>query len=296
MRQFAAGDSAHETEIVFDARRRAGLAAGGVLLDQDRRKTLGASVHRGCKAGRPAADDHDVVFAEARDDRKAQRFGKNLKLRLYEGAPIGETYERARRRVDAELRNEHRVDGVVEVEPFERHLVPREKVANRVRSRIEIAADHDRLPRAVRSVSIAENRHATNQGLGHKRSCCFGLGNEQMEIGRIQAHQPRWLQRANRDERLGAENDGELAEEFRRIKCRRLRLAAAHEPYAFHFPRENDPQIRGIAFARDPFPRRHQNLRGTRSNQRPQRRRHACEQRNLFQLVGFDQRFGSLGA
>ena len=92
---------------------------------------------------RAAANDHDVVFVEARGDRKAERFGKNLKLRLYEGAPIRETHERARRRVDAELRNELGVDGVVEVEPFERHLVPREKIANRVRSGIEIAADHN---------------------------------------------------------------------------------------------------------------------------------------------------------
>ena len=89
---------------------------------------------------------------------------------------------------------------------------------------------------------------------------------------------------------------GEFAKEFGRIERRRLRFPPAHEPYAFDFPRKNDPQIRGVAFARDPFPRRRQNLRGMRSNPCPQCRLYACEQRNLFQLGGFDQRLGSINA
>ncbi|HET9341806.1 MAG TPA: hypothetical protein VFO25_02665 [Candidatus Eremiobacteraceae bacterium] len=89
-----------------------------------------------------------------------------------------------------------------------------------MRSRIEVSADHDGLLRAVRSVRIAEKRNSTNQRLRQESGCFFGLCDEEMKIRRIDPHQPRWAQRASRDERLGAEYDGELPKEFRRVKRR----------------------------------------------------------------------------
>src|SRR4029077_541745 len=105
-----------------------------------------------------------------------------------------------------------------------------------MRSRIEVFADDDGLLRAVRSVRITEKRNSTDQRLSHEGRCFFGLGDEEMKICRIDAHQSRWAQRASRDERFGAENDSELTKEFRRVECRRLRLAAAQEPHALYFP------------------------------------------------------------
>src|SRR3984893_7019239 len=104
-----------------------------------------------------------------------------------------------------------------------------------MRSRIEVGADHDGLLRAVHSVRITKKQNSTNQRLSHKGGCFFGLGDEEMKICRVDAHQPRWAQRASRDERLGTENDGELTKEFRRVKRRRLRLTAAKEPHALYF-------------------------------------------------------------
>src|ERR1700736_5381651 len=128
-----------------------------------------------------------------------------------------------------------------------------------MRGRIEFASDYDGPPRPEHSVRITEKRHAANQRLSHKRSGFFGLGNEQMKVDRIYAHQPRWSQRANRGERLGAENDGKLAKEFGRVERRRLRLQAAQEPYAFYFSRKKNPQKRRAAFLRNPFPWPHPN-------------------------------------
>ena len=59
--QVVAGDAVGKPGIVLDARAGTGLAAGRVELDDDGVETLGRGVDRGGEAGRPGADDHDVV-------------------------------------------------------------------------------------------------------------------------------------------------------------------------------------------------------------------------------------------
>ena len=63
--QLVAGDAAGKAEIVLDPRRRPGLSAGRLALDDDRAQPFGCAVDRRRKAGRPAADDRDVVFGGA---------------------------------------------------------------------------------------------------------------------------------------------------------------------------------------------------------------------------------------
>ena len=61
-RELVAGDARREAEVVLDPRRRAGLAARGLALDDDRPQPLRRAVHRGGEPGRAGADDHRVVL------------------------------------------------------------------------------------------------------------------------------------------------------------------------------------------------------------------------------------------
>ena len=60
----APGEAHREAQVVLDPRALAGLAAGGLALDQRRPQPLRGAVDRGRQAGRPAADDHEVVELE----------------------------------------------------------------------------------------------------------------------------------------------------------------------------------------------------------------------------------------
>ena len=66
--QVAARDPVGEPRIVLDAHAGTGLAAGRVVLDDDGVETLGRRVDRSGDAGRPGANDNDVVelFVRAR--------------------------------------------------------------------------------------------------------------------------------------------------------------------------------------------------------------------------------------
>ena len=62
-RQLVARHARREAEVVLDPRRRAGLAARRLALDDDRPQALRRAVHGGGQPGRPGADDHRVVLA-----------------------------------------------------------------------------------------------------------------------------------------------------------------------------------------------------------------------------------------
>ena len=64
--ELVARDAARKSEIVLDPRRRPGLSAGRLALDDDRAQPFGRAVDRRGEAGRPAADDRDVVLVGAR--------------------------------------------------------------------------------------------------------------------------------------------------------------------------------------------------------------------------------------
>ncbi len=65
-----------EAEVVLDPRASAGLPAGCGLLDQHGLQALRRAVHRGGKAGGPAADDREFVHLQRRAGGQAQHRGQ----------------------------------------------------------------------------------------------------------------------------------------------------------------------------------------------------------------------------
>ena len=61
-----AGYAVGKSEIVFDPRRHAGLAAGRFALYENRAQPFGGSVHGRCQARRPGADDGHFVAVPLR--------------------------------------------------------------------------------------------------------------------------------------------------------------------------------------------------------------------------------------
>ena len=76
--ELTAGQAVREAEVVLDAARLARLAAGGVLLDEDRAQALGRAVDRRAEPARAAAHHDEVVEVVRRD-------GRQLDLRRYLG-------------------------------------------------------------------------------------------------------------------------------------------------------------------------------------------------------------------
>ena len=62
---------------------------------------------------------------------------------------------------------------------------------------------------------------------------------------------------------------------------------AAQEPYARHFPREHEPQIRGVTFRATHAPGAARTSGRMRSDPRCSDGTRAREQRDLFRLAGF---------
>ena len=71
--EIVARDAARKAEVVLDARRRAGLAARRLALDQQRAQALRGAVHRRGEARRATADDHEVVGVALGLDLQADR-------------------------------------------------------------------------------------------------------------------------------------------------------------------------------------------------------------------------------
>ena len=77
-RQLVAGDARREAEVVLDPRRRPGLAAGRLALDDDRPQPLRRAVDGRGEPRGPGADDHGVVLGGrglGRRGRAARRPG-----------------------------------------------------------------------------------------------------------------------------------------------------------------------------------------------------------------------------
>jgi hypothetical protein len=65
--EVVAGDAGGEAEVVFDARRGAGLAAGGEALDDEDAEAFRCAVDGSGHAGGPGAGDDDIVVGVLRD-------------------------------------------------------------------------------------------------------------------------------------------------------------------------------------------------------------------------------------
>ena len=147
--KFVAGDPARKSEIILNSRRRSGLSTGRLTLDNDRAQSLGCAVDGRGKAGRPTADNGDIVFGSACAGLKAEaiceiaHFGPlddrsvrephhgTIVGRWTRSGPIRRQFRRIRR------------------QPIERNLVARQKPTQVAASGIPAVTDqcHARLMR-----------------------------------------------------------------------------------------------------------------------------------------------------
>ena len=96
--KLVARDATGEAEIVLDARRRPGLASGGLALHHDGAQPLGRTVNGRREAGRPAADDDGVVLGKARTRLKAKALGEVARRGSAEKRPVRRVSARDNRR------------------------------------------------------------------------------------------------------------------------------------------------------------------------------------------------------
>src|SRR5581483_5148243 len=126
-RELVARDAARESEIVLDARRRPGLSARRLALDDDRAQAFRRAVHGGGEARRAAADDRDVVLALAGAGRESEANGE-----LAHAGPRDDRAVRQPEHREIRIRGKRPFPSVGELrrirqQPLERDLVAREK-------------------------------------------------------------------------------------------------------------------------------------------------------------------------
>ncbi len=152
-RQVVARDAARKPEVVLDPRRRAGLAARRLALDQQRAQALGRAVH-----ARPRGRSDRRPRSRRRTSRAAARPGCRrlrpaapaegcCRMRPSGSSTTAQVCAAATASVELGARGDPRL---VRVGPLERHLVAREEIAQAVAVGIVRATDHDRHERRGR--------------------------------------------------------------------------------------------------------------------------------------------------
>src|SRR5262249_44765611 len=80
-RELVARYAAREAEVVLNARRCPGLAAGGFALDDDGAQSVARAIDRGSETGRPAADDQRVALVRSGARLQAEQRRELARLR-----------------------------------------------------------------------------------------------------------------------------------------------------------------------------------------------------------------------
>jgi hypothetical protein len=83
-----------EAQVVLDGGALAGLPSRGLALDDDGAQALGGRVHGSGQAGRPAADDADIVQGLLGRGVQAEGAGQLQRGRGGEGVAVGDEHER----------------------------------------------------------------------------------------------------------------------------------------------------------------------------------------------------------
>ncbi len=89
-RQLAAAHAGGEAKVVLDPRARARLAARRLPIEQERPQPFGRAVNRRGEAGRPGADDDQVVEIVGDGQRAAELLGHLPNLRVAEHGAVFE--------------------------------------------------------------------------------------------------------------------------------------------------------------------------------------------------------------
>ena len=218
-RQLGAGHAGGEAEVVLDARRRAGLAAGRLALDHDRPQTLGRAVDGGRKAGRAGADDDRVVLGGGGFGAQPQQFRDAAELGLHHGPAPDEADDRAVVLVGHRATPHLGGVGRLGAHPPVRDLVPLEEVTELRAPGVRALAEHDgarrrRFRRDALQPSGAA--HAVRGQLAHLTAHVRRDGGHRVVVARLDAHHARLLRRAEPDREHRPQRDRHLAEDVAR--------------------------------------------------------------------------------
>ncbi len=134
-RQVGAAEARREPEVVLDARALPGLPAGGMPFDQQRAQPFRGAVHRRRKAGRPAAQDHQVVERQRGGGAQPHPPGDVTLRRTRQHLAVLEGHHRQFIAGDARRRQDPAGLGIGGVQPAVGHPVAGHEVAQRVRLR-----------------------------------------------------------------------------------------------------------------------------------------------------------------
>ena len=215
-REVVAGDAGREAEVVLDAGRGAGLAAGRLALDGDDPKSLRGAVDRRGEPGRAGPDDDDVVLGVLRLGREVEEFGDPPGLRPDHGLAVDDPQRGVVALGGKGAPPLLRILGNVRPEPSVDDLVAFEEPAQLGAGGVPAVADDDRArPRRLRrkTLEAAGAAHPIRGEAPHlerdiRRNSC-----DRVVVPRLDPHHARLLRRAEPDGKHGAQGDRELAED-----------------------------------------------------------------------------------
>ena len=129
-----------------------------------------------------------------------------------ERPPVSETHDGTVRRRQLRPRQQFRNECIVRLEPIERNLVAREKVAHIVTGRIAAFPDDGHGGCRRIGGEFRECRDALGDRRGDRAGNRGRIGHQVPERNAVQAHQPRHAARPRARERRRAEHQGNFAE------------------------------------------------------------------------------------
>ena len=141
--ELVAGDAVGEAEVVLDPRRRAGLAARRLALDDERAQALRRAVDRGGEARGPGADDDRVVAGVLGLRAEVEQVGDAAVARPDHGLAVDDAERRQVVLLGERAAPQLLRVGDVRGDPAERHLVAVEEAAQVGALRVPAVAEDD---------------------------------------------------------------------------------------------------------------------------------------------------------
>ena len=216
-RELVPGDARRKAEVVLDPRRRTGLTAGRLPLDDDRPQALRRSVDRGGQARGTRADDDGVVLRALGLGSEPEQLGDPAKLGPDDGLAVDDADRRA-----VLVRRQRPAPHLLRVRRVRRHppegdLVAVEEAAQLGAGRVPAMPDDDRpRRRRLRRETLEAGRAA--DAVSRQPSDLLAdvgrVGRDGVIVVRLESHHTRCLGRAEPDREHGPEGDRHLPEDL----------------------------------------------------------------------------------